>query len=59
MPARIGLPPGTSGMPEEMDSAEYAPVLSLLHYAARVRQQRVTREVTPSTRWRELFAWSR
>jgi cell division protein FtsA len=58
LPARIGLPPKIQGLPEELDSPEYAPLLSLLHYGARVRQQRLPRQGA-SAGLRDLLARTR
>ena len=59
VPARIGLPPKIHGLPETLDSPEYATLLSLLHYGYRVRLQRSPRESGASGRLRDLLAWKK
>jgi cell division protein FtsA len=57
IPARIGLPPKIHGLPEALDSPEYATLLSLLHYGYRVRQQRAPRDSGATGRLRSLLVW--
>lgn len=60
VPARIGLPPKIHGLPESLDSPDYATLLSLLHYGLGVRRQRAPRESGGvSSRLRELLAWKK
>ncbi|MBI2818525.1 MAG: cell division protein FtsA, partial [Acidobacteria bacterium] len=59
IPARIGLPPRIHGLPEALDSPEYATLLSLLYYGLRVRLQRSPRESGSPGRLRDLLAWKK
>ncbi|HWP84500.1 MAG TPA: cell division protein FtsA [Terriglobia bacterium] len=59
LPARIGLPPRIHGLPEQLDSPQYATLVSLLYYGYRVRQQRAPRERVASGRLRSLLAWKK
>jgi cell division protein FtsA len=59
LPARIGLPPRMQSLPEGLDSPEYATLLSLTDYGFRARKQRTARERLPSSRLRDLFAWTK
>jgi cell division protein FtsA len=59
VPARIGLPPRVQELPEHLDSPEYAPAMSLLHYGLRVRQQRMPRDTASAARLRDLLVWKR
>ncbi|MBI4478622.1 MAG: cell division protein FtsA [Acidobacteria bacterium] len=59
LPSRIGLPPEIQGLPEALNSPEYATLVSLLYYGLRVRQQRAPREGGTSGRLRELLTWKK
>lgn len=59
MPARLGLPPRVQALPEQLDFPEYATLLSLAHYALRLRQQRGSRDGLVSSRLRDLLAWKK
>ncbi|MBI3933273.1 MAG: cell division protein FtsA [Acidobacteria bacterium] len=59
LPARIGLPPKIHGLPEALDSPEYATLVSLLHYGLRVRRQRAPRQSGSAGRLRDLLAWKK
>jgi cell division protein FtsA len=59
LPARIGLPPQIQGLPEALDSPEYATLLSLLYYGCRVRQQRASRDTSSAARLRDLLVWKK
>ena len=57
-PARLALPPMMAGLPETLDAAEYAPVVSLLLYGERLHRLREAQN--PHThRWKNLLAGKR
>ena len=59
MPARIGLPPRVLGLPESLDAPQYTVLLSLLHYALRVRRHRAPQGSRSASPWKHLFDWKK
>lgn len=57
VPVRLGLPPKIVGMPEELDSPEYATLVGLLLYGHRVWKLRsAAQHRTAGSRWKSLIA---
>jgi cell division protein FtsA len=57
-PARIGTPVPLSRMPEELVDPEYATLIGLLLYTHRVREQRMSEDVSVGAKLRAIFAGS-
>ncbi len=56
VPARLGLPKGIEGLPEEISQPEYATVTGLLLYAAQAARAAAQRPVTLVGKLKSMFA---
>ncbi len=56
LPARLGIPRGLTGMPEELSQPEYATVVGLLIYGARARRQASQRPANFVAKIKGMFA---
>jgi cell division protein FtsA len=56
LPARIGVPRGLAGMPEELSQPEYATAVGLLLYGAQNRRAAAQRPVTLVAKLKSMFA---
>ena len=55
VPARLGLPPKITNLPETLDSPEYATVVGLLLYGQRVRRLRAAPQRVVGRHWKNLL----
>jgi cell division protein FtsA len=56
LPARVAVPRGLEGMPEQLSQPEYATVVGLLLYGARARRQAPQKPATFVGRIKSMFA---
>ena len=56
LPARVAVPRGLEGMPEQLSQPEYATVVGLLLYGARARRQAPLKPVTFVGKIKSMFA---
>ena len=56
LPARVAVPRGLEGMPEQLSQPEYATVVGLLLYGARARRQAPQKPATFVGKIKSMFA---
>jgi cell division protein FtsA len=56
LPARVAVPRGLEGMPEQLSRPEYATAVGLLLYGARARRQAPQKPVTFVSKLKSMFA---